>query len=225
MKDTITPLLRRVFRRSKELWKQRWTSPPQTRHENPYATLLPVLVALGQQLPVKHVLEFGSGFNSTFTFLNKDIFPFLVQLVSVENDPEWRRQIQQATTDPRLFMKPVEGAVSEAVSGDLLDSKELILIDDSNCAVDRAATIQGVVKLLTPNQVVIVHDYEVPEYRLASGDVSLCFVFDAMLPHTAVLSNGNQVDQRQLARMNAVIRSHSGDVHPTDTLRWKSLFS
>src|SRR5574341_819530 len=101
--------------------------PP--RAENPYATHVPVLVALARVIPVRRVLELGCGRYSTFTFLNRVAFPQLEQLYSLENDRDWAARIAaEAGTDARLSLRFVDGLLAAAVAAMELSSYDLILI-------------------------------------------------------------------------------------------------
>ena len=98
------PILFRAGRKAKRMISNLFSTKPPERHENPFATLLPVLTALATQINAHRVIEFGCGRNSTLNFLSKEIFPELVQLTSVENDAEWREIIVKQANDTRLSM-------------------------------------------------------------------------------------------------------------------------
>jgi predicted O-methyltransferase YrrM len=124
-----------------------------------YASHVPVLRAL----PARRVLELGAGEHSTKEFLK---MPGLEHLTSVENDPEWARRA--ATDDPRHEMLLVEGRIADHVPA--LDGYDLVFIDDSTNAAERAATIRAV--LSQPHPLVVIHDAEVPEYAAVIAELS-----------------------------------------------------
>ena len=110
----------------------------------PYATHMPVLIALAVVVRPRRVLELGSGPFSTSLFLDKDVFPDLETLVSYEDDEEWAPVVMDALgTATRLDFRMVD-EVREAVPVADLDSFDLIFIDDSRTAGERSQTIRTV---------------------------------------------------------------------------------
>lgn len=159
---------------------------------NPYATHLPVLRALGKRLRIGSVLEFGCGLYSTLEFLNRQSFPYLFVVDSVEEDVSWRGRILQEVRDSRLIF--LTGAQQMARR---IDAYDLIFIDNGRAAVERVPVIRMMAEA-QPRGVVVIHDYEAPAYQEAARGFEHRLVYDALTPHTAVLWNGCRPDLTDL---------------------------
>jgi hypothetical protein len=164
--------------------------PLAPREDNAYATHIPVLIGLAAIRPIRRVLEFGCGHYSTKTFLNRFAFPDLQELQSVENDPAWAATMLEAVKDDtRSSVSIVRGAMCDAVRTFNLEAFDLILVDDSTNAEERAATIRALSSRCPLNPWLVIHDYEVEEYQRASSALKQRFTFKAYNPHTGLLSN------------------------------------
>ncbi|HEX8098458.1 MAG TPA: class I SAM-dependent methyltransferase [Pyrinomonadaceae bacterium] len=191
------------------------------RAENPYATHLPVLVGLARLLDVRSVAEFGCGDYSTLTFLDRAAFSNLERLSSFENDPEWMGRLVIATRgDSRVELKLVEGPMSAAATRADLDGYDLIFVDDSVKADERAATIGEVARKCRGGSVVVIHDFEVADYRRAARAFAGQFTFVALNPHTGVAWNHARLDARRLKNLNSLIRRHRRGLRPDDLAGW-----
>src|SRR2546430_4650839 len=95
---------------------QRTWNPPLTkamRHASPYATHIPVLVAIARVWRIDSVLELGSGHYSSRTFLDRSCFPDLKRLVSWENDRNWFEDMKPVIgTDPRAEYRFIAGPIA-----------------------------------------------------------------------------------------------------------------
>src|SRR6185436_8496577 len=157
---------------------------------NDYATHIPVLIGLARRRAVRNVLEFGCGRYSTLTFLNRSAFPHLERLHSVENDDSWAATIQEvAKDDPRWTLRLVNGEISESVLDLDLEAFDLILIDDSKTSTQRAATIRAVASKQPQHPWIVIHDFEVEEYREAASGFKHRYRFRAYNPETGVVAN------------------------------------
>lgn len=125
---------------------------------DPYASHLPVLQALPSAFSIERVLELGAGLHSTPAFL---ALPGLKHLTSVENDPQWAARVR--SDDERHDVLVVEGSIADNLPP--LEDYDLVFIDDSTSAHERARTIRAV--LSQPHPPVVIHDAEVPEYAAA----------------------------------------------------------
>jgi len=168
---------------------------------NDYATHIPILIGLARIRQIRSVLEFGCGRYSTLTFLNRTAFPHLERLHSIENDDSWAATIQQiAQEDRRWSLQLAEGEISETVSNLDLESFDLILIDDSKTSAQRAATIRAVGLKQPERPWIVIHDFEVEEYRRAASGFRYRHCFRAYNPETGVVAN-QAVDWKSLKRI------------------------
>lgn len=216
---TVRDFARRIVRRISRL-----VSPKVApRHTNDYATLVPVLVGIGHVLRTKSVLELGAGRHSTTTFLNRTAFPDLSRLVSYEDDPTWAAQVEAlAGYDQRLNLLLVSG-VAPSVGRLSLADYDLILVDDSHSMDKRIATIEALSSKHDVSCLVLIHDFEIPEYRGAASRFTHRFVFDALTPQVGALWNSNVPMKRDLKRLNRNIRrtiKTSPDLDPGDITGW-----
>lgn len=193
--------------------------PLPPRAENAYATHLPVLIGLAAIRPLRRVLEFGCGHYSTTTFLQRSVFPDLEELQSVENAQAWAEAMLEATgDDARSTVTVVSGAMSAAVRKFDLEAFDLILVDDSTNAADRAATIRALSSLHPSNPWLVIHDYEVEEYRSASSAFKQRFAFKAYNPHTGLISNSGFT--RAVKILDQRIKENSSALGPDDAEGW-----
>jgi len=193
--------------------------PLPIRARNDYATHVPVLIGLAALLRVERVLEFGCGNYSTKTFLNHAAFPDLLELQSVENDRTWAEQMRDAVgRDPRCVMNVVSGPISDAVGRFDLESFDLVLIDDSKDASERAATIRAVFDAGTERTWIVVHDYEVFDYQNATAGFERRFTFRGYNPHTGLVFNSTP--QHDFKALDKLIRTNSARLEPDDLAGW-----
>ena len=171
------------------------------RAANDYATHVPILIGLARLREIRAVLEFGCGHYSTFTFLNRSVFPHLETLHSVENDASWAQTIQDAVTDQRWHLKLVDGPIAESVSLLDLEAFDLILIDDSKTSAQRKATIRAIASRWPQRALIAIHDYEVDEYQHAARGFKHRYTFRAYNPQTGLVGNSPIRDARPLDRL------------------------
>ena len=177
--------------------------PLAKRADNPYATHVPILVTLGQLLPVRYILELGCGQYSTLTFLDTCIFPKLISLQSVENDQAWAEKITSLVKDdPRFKLSYIQGDIYVAIDEALVNQKDIIFIDDSVNAVERAATIRAVCKYTNASTVLVIHDYETKLYRDSVQGFSNSFRFTAFNPNIGILWNDASISPIKLRNLN-----------------------
>ena len=187
---------------------------------NDYATHIPILIGLSRSRRIRRVLEFGCGHYSTLTFLSRAAFPDLERLHSIENDDSWAATIQESTKDDRWTMQLVNGEIAESVVDLNLETFDLILIDDSKTSAQRAATIRAVASKQPQNPWVVIHDFEVDEYRDAASGFKYRHRFRAYNPETGVV--GNRVaDWKTIDR---VIRSKAKLLEPDAIEHWVKAF-
>lgn len=187
----------------------------------PYATHLPVLMALGQATRVQRVLELGSGPFSTSMFLDRRAFPDLISLTSFEDDAVWEAKIRESTaSDPRFDLHMV-AEVRHAVPTDL-DQYDLIFIDDSRTVAERSVTINAVLSQ-RPDTIIAIHDFEQRGYRKlirGAGDNSLR-VFRVFTPQVGVVTSSSSASARDIERaLHAVESGRNAGLSVTDREGW-----
>lgn len=190
--------------------------PPRAR--NDYATHVPVLIGLASLRRIERVLEFGCGHYSTKTFLNRAAFPDLKELHSVENDPGWAKQIK---TGARAKLHLTTGPISDTVSSFNLETFDLVLVDDSKTAAERAATIRALSVFHPANPWFLIHDYEVDEYQRASNAFKHRFTFKAYNPQTGFVSNS---EEHGLKAIDKQIKANKTQLEPDDVDGWLRVF-
>lgn len=197
----------------------KYLSTPRAR--NDYATHVPILIGLAQIRKIRNVLEFGCGYYSTFTFLNRSAFPDLERLQSVENDAAWAETIREtANDDDRWTLKLVNGEIANAVSSLELESFDLILIDDSKNSEQRSATIRSVAKKQPQHPWIVIHDFEIEEYRKAAGPFKKRHAFTAYNPETGLVCN----ESIDIKLLTSVLKYRAKNLEPDDLDGWLGSF-
>jgi hypothetical protein len=193
----------------------RYFSTPRAR--NDYATHVPILIGLARLREIRSVLEFGCGYYSTLTFLNRAAFPHLEQLHSVENDASWSETLSEvARRDERWSLHLVDGDIAHCVSSLDLEAFDLILIDDSKTSAQRAATIRSVAAKQPRRPWIAIHDFEVDEYRQAASGFRQRHRFRAYNPETGLVSN-NTINTRPLDQL---LKGRAKILEPDDIPAW-----
>jgi len=185
---------------------------------NDYATHIPILIGLSRLRKIRRVLEFGCGNYSTLTFLNRTAFPHLERLQSIENDDSWAATIQEKAKDDRWTLQLVNGEIADSVPN--LESFDLILIDDSKTSVQRAKTIGAVARKQPQRPWIVIHDFEVEEYREAATGFKYRHRFRAYNPETGVV--GNQMAEWKT--LDRIIRSKAKLWEPDAIAEWIDSF-
>lgn len=187
------------------------------RSETPFATHVPVLIALAARRPIRRVLEFGSGDFSTLLFLDRGAFPDVTEVTSYEDDPEWaQRVLDRAGDETRLRLEIVD-SVPAAVP-DVVDDYDLILVDDSVSTELRSRTIAAVAER-RPRGVVAVHDFELPPYPSAASAFDRVEIIRSFNPQVGLAWFGDAVDRGELARVKATVEAHRR-LPVTDVAGW-----
>ncbi|HEX3253060.1 MAG TPA: class I SAM-dependent methyltransferase [Pyrinomonadaceae bacterium] len=187
------------------------------RARNDYATHVPVLIGLARMREIRNVLEFGCGYYSTLTFLNRAAFPHVERLHSVENDSSWSELISEvAKNDKRWSLQLVDGEIADSISSLNLERFDLILIDDSKTSAQRAATIRAVANKQPHRPWIAIHDFEVGEYRAAASGFRQRHIFKAYNPETGLVAN-SIVNARPLARL---LKDNRKALQPDDVNGW-----
>jgi predicted O-methyltransferase YrrM len=177
-------------------------------------------------LNVERVLELGCGEYSTLTFLDRSVFPDVKELRSIEGDPMWAARVGAAAgTDERLKVVCMRGEARDALDGVVFRDFDLIFIDDSQTAARRSKTIRAVTERCDARNVVVIHDFEVEEYRRAARSLRHRFTFVGLNPYTGVAWTTRRVDERALKQMDRVIGEHAASIRPEDVRGWANVLS
>lgn len=197
-----------------------------TRSENPYATHIPVLIGLARLISIRRVLELGCGDYSTRTFLNETAFPELSLLHSIENDREWAERTSSSIEKTSRFqLTPVETQMSLYIPSIRDWNYELIFIDDSLTAAERAETIQQVAQHCHANNIIVIHDFDVLDYRHASRHWPHRFTFTGIMPHVGIAWDEADLDREHLRRLDRLIADHASTIDPDDIDSWINIFN
>lgn len=195
-------------------------SKPRAR--NDYATHVPILIGLARLREIRSVLEFGCGYYSTLTFLNRSIFPQLERLQSVENDSSWGEILQDvAGKDDRWVLNLIQNEIANAVPNLDLEAFDLILIDDSTTSTQRAATIRAVANRQPQHPWIAIHDFEVEEYQRAARSFPKRYIFKSYNPQTGLICTKTDPRARSL---NKILKEKSKSLEPDDIPGWLRAF-
>jgi predicted O-methyltransferase YrrM len=192
------------------------------RAEKDYATHIPILLGLARVMKIENVLELGCGDYSTRMFLKSMAFPSLVSLHSLETDQAWLDKIRTAVgDDPRVSTQFVSNGMRMMIEQMNLEDYDLIFVDDSTSAEDRAATIQAISANRPQRAVVAIHDFEIQAYREAAAAFQNQFTFKAFNPQTGIVWNGDKDLSNSLRKTSSVIKHYAGKVEPDDVGGWQ----
>jgi predicted O-methyltransferase YrrM len=200
----------------------KYFSTPRAR--NDYATHVPILIGLATIREIRNVLEFGCGHYSTLTFLTRSAFPHLEQLQSVENDAAWAETIQRSVKDNRWDLKLVSGEVADSVSTLDLEAFDLILIDDSKNSAQRVATINAISNKQPRRPWIVIHDFEVDDYRKAASGLRQRYAFKVYNPWTGLVWN-SVTEARRAKSLDRLLKDKSRTLEPDDVEGWISALS
>jgi hypothetical protein len=220
----LPPVFRRAFGVIRKLAQRRL--PPRSASD--YATHVPIPVGVGQSLKIARVLEFGAGFYSTLTFLNRSAFPDITSVDSIESDSDWISKVSAAAkNDPRLKLQFVPEPV-ESILADLdLTQYDLVLVDSSTDETRRAALIRELAHRPTGCCLVVIHDFEFGLYKQAARGFVNCVDYSAFNPCTGVLwdVNRNSGNERKtLKEIRKIIGRHAKALAPDDVESWAAVF-
>lgn len=216
-----------TFYRLRRRFVSRWLRYKPNRSAIPFATHIPVLVGLSKIIQPSLILELGCGEYSTPTFLNKETFPSLEKLDSIETDADWRSRILNMVDDQRLTIVMAEHTVSKALlkPETPLEQYDLVFVDDSITVEARASTIQTLATFTQIKGVIVIHDFQQPEYQQAASNFQRHYNCNALNPSTGIVWNQNNVKKRQLRQINRLIRKNCRKLQPDDIEGWTEVFT
>ena len=198
--------------------------PP--RNATDYATHVPILVGVGCSLGIAKILEFGAGFYSTLTFLNRTAFPGVTSICTIESDSDWISKVYAAAKDdPRLRIRhvpePIESILPEL---DLADY-DLVLVDSSTEAERRAALIRQLANQSTGTGLIVIHDFEIDLYRRAAKGFLNRVDYSAFNPCTGVLWHAKRDGEKKVLKgIRGIISTHAKALAPDDVESWATVF-
>ena len=196
-----------------------------SRHQNDYATHIPILVGVASAIRIERILEFGSGMYSTLTFLNRLAFPDVLHVDSVESDPEWMSKISDAAKgDSRLRMRLVQEPIESVLREIQLDSYDFILVDSSTDAGRRASLIHELAARQDFRALVAVHDFEIGLYRAAANGFRNVVEYAAYNPCTGILWQTGPGPGTALKQLSKIIYRYSKKFQPDDVQAWAAAF-
>jgi predicted O-methyltransferase YrrM len=167
-------------------------------------------------------LELGCGDFSTATLLNREVFSDLVQLHSYETDPAWLEKTASVFHgDDRFQLQLIPGSMSSALRETKVETFDMIFVDNSTSAVERAETIRHLVTRSVPNQLIVIHDFEVKDYRDAASTFEHKQIFRAFTPQTAVVWNGLRHQLEILKKLSRQITQESKNIAVDDVIGWR----
>lgn len=196
----------------------------RNRHSNPYATHLPILVAIATSQDPKTVLELGSGLLSTPAILNRTVFPSLERLETYEDDPAWFAEVESKVSgDPRCDLRMVS-AVRDNVPENI-DAFDLVFVDDSTTVPQRSQTIGSVAKRRSA-AIVVIHDFEQRQYgRVATAGFDHVLRVSTFTPQTGICWNDTaKINLAALKSALALVEAHWAE-DPTDFDKWVNILA
>jgi predicted O-methyltransferase YrrM len=145
-----------------------------------FGSHLPVLKMVLALVKPRKVLELGTGYYSTPSFLHCET---VKQLVSLETDPEWAGRVEGSVDDTRLDLRSVTDVVKEMPP---LSAFDLVFVDNGQSVHERVDAIRAVLGAAS-YPVAVVHDAEYPDYRMAIAELAAnSMIFDDPQHQTAV---------------------------------------
>lgn len=179
---------------------------PSSYSHVPIITLLPLL------LPIKRVLECGSGVISTPIFCDKTIYPDMEQFDSLENGSLNYANRTCAAMGDHLFIHKLHytpGKMAEIINDYDINQYDLILIDDSDSVEARSQTIFNITSR-AHHPILLIHDFEQPSYHHAVQLDFQKFIFDDFEPHTGVFWKQSALVSNEYALLEALAARKAG---------------
>ena len=196
-----------------------------SRVSTPYASHLPILIGLARIIKIRRVLELGSGLYSSVVFMNNLAFPALAELHSVENDANWAKVVSNKIFDSRFKYTILDGSIRSFLEQVNMDGYDLVFVDDSSKVTDRAQTIEVASKMLANDSLMVIHDYEIKQYRDSSKSIRNKYSFNLIYPNTGVLWNYSPIDLAKLGRLCKLVRKYKLAIPLEDADNWALLFN
>jgi len=144
------------------------------------------------------------------------------QLHSYETDSLWfDKSVAAFANDRRCRPHFVKGAMSDSLHETELGQFDLIFVDDSTSSVERAETIRQLANRPSSKQLVVIHDFEISDYRNAASTFEHKQIFSAFTPQTGVVWNDATQTVEVLKKLNRQIIQHSRNIPVDDVEGWR----
>lgn len=217
-----------------EFYWRKWTLP--ARHPRPFATHLPTLIGLARLLPIRSVIEFGSGLVSTPAFLDRRLFPHLDTLHSYETNATWYERVvseSSISADARARIQLVSSAMGSAIERNepAIDfgGASLVFIDDSDVVEERAATIRAALARglrEARNAIYVIHDFEEIAYReaVSSSPELQTLRIKGYTPNVGIAWCVKGPEHSALRRLRTAIARRASHLEPDDADAWIRCF-
>jgi hypothetical protein len=187
-----------------------------------YASHLPVLLAMAIAVQPKRLLELGSGLFSTPALLDRNMFPTLESITSIEDDAGWLQRVRaEVPADARHHLIATASVPDWCLAADL-SGFDVIFIDDSTTVENRAMTIRAVLERASAEVVIVIHDFQFDAYRKAVAEPWMCHVFEAFYPSTGVVYQ-NTALQGRLRALDQCIRDNRTVAPASDHAAWAAI--
>lgn len=196
------------------------------RSSKDYATHIPILIALAQHFPIEHVLELGCGTYSTRLFLDATVFANLNRLESFDNDESWIEKIsKEVGNDSRYRSHLVRGSMASIFLETSLKTFDLVFVDDSTTAEERTQTIRQLTAQKPTDILVVIHDFEINDYRSAAAGFEHSYTFKAFTPQTGVVWNGQADRVGVIKNLQSEVKRWAKGTEPDDLKGWLKVLS
>lgn len=172
-------------------------SHKKNKQIDPYGSHIPVLITIMNNFEINHILETGSGLNSTIMLLEK--YKNIITLHSIENDINWFHRMNVMTSSYfNSKLTYVNNVASYLKSNERNCKYQLVIIDDSQDFLNRLESIDACFQLDV--ETYLIHDYDfVPYRKRTKKNIRLSkytfyvFIVHAFYPHTAVVTRSLEI--------------------------------
>jgi hypothetical protein len=122
--------------------------------------------------------------------------------------------------DDRFHARLISGPMSSGLQDSTLEAFDLIFVDDSTSAVERADTIRHLANRSLSKTLIVIHDFEIRNYRDAASTFQHQQIARAFTPQTGVVWNGSAPLVAVLKKLNLQIIHHSKKIPVDDVTSW-----
>lgn len=161
---------------------------------DPYASHLPLLSSLGCiGSGIKRILELGPGIYSTPLFLNREFYPHVEKVLSIEHNPDWANKIRTLYPDERLSLVVMSEPIEDYLTTLKINEFDLIFVDNSDTCAHRVKTIEYLGEVCI-SPLVVIHDFQAGFYQEAARNFPNKIVDTRSGPHTGLVWKGGPIN-------------------------------